>query len=235
NDYPHSYYIHEVQFRRAEYFFTRRKYTDAENAYSAIITLGDRSEHYELALYKLGWTLYKQEFYDEALDKYIALLDHKVSIGYDFDAPHEEADERRVADTFRVISLSFSNLGGTEVVNEYFAAKGKRSYEDRIYSNLGEFYLTKLRYHDAAAAYKAFIALYPLHRTSPHFSMRVVEIYTKGGFQKLVLESKKEFAKTYGLKAEYWRHFSADESPEVVSYLKSNLKDLANYYHAQYQ
>ena len=65
--------------------------------------------------------------------------------------------------------------------------------------------------------------------------MRVVEIYTKGGFQKLVLDSKKEFAKTYGLQAEYWRHFAAEESPEVLSYLKSNLKDLANHYHAQYQ
>ena len=43
------------------------------------------SSYYELALYKLGWTLYKQEFYDEALHQYIALLDYKVSIGYDFD------------------------------------------------------------------------------------------------------------------------------------------------------
>jgi cellulose synthase operon protein C len=65
--------------------------------------------------------------------------------------------------------------------------------------------------------------------------MRVVEIYTKGGFQKLVLESKKDFAKTYGLRAEYWQHFAVEESPEVLSYLKSNLKDLANHYHAQYQ
>lgn len=234
-EYPASRYIDEVQFRRAEYFFTRRKFRDAERAYEAIIVLGARSDYYELALYKLGWTLYKQEFYEEALHRYVALLDHKVSIGYDFDAHHEEGDERRVADTFRVISLSFSNLGGSEVVGEYFATNGSRTYEDRIYSNLGEFYLTKLRYHDAAAAYKAFIGLYPLHRTSPHFSMRVVEIYTKGGFQKLVLDSKKEFAKTYGVHAEYWRHFAIDEAPEVLSYLKSNLKDLANHYHAQYQ
>ena len=233
--YPDSRYLDEVQFRRAEFFFTRRKFRDAEAAYSAIITLGPRSDYYELALYKLGWTLYKQEFYDEALHKYVALLDHKVSIGYDFDAQHEEGDERRIADTFRVISLSFSNLGGPEIVGEYFAENGKRTYEDRIYSNLGEFYLTKLRYHDAAAAYKAFIGLYPLHRTSPHFSMRVVEIYTKGSFQKLVLDAKKEFAKSYGLQAEYWRHFAIDESPDVLAYLKSNLKDLANHYHAQYQ
>ena len=177
---------------------------------------GTRSDYYELALYKLGWTLYKQEFYDEALHKYIALLDHKVSIGYDFDAKHEEGDERRIADTFRVISLSFSNLGGPEVVERVLRRQRQANYEDRIYSNLGEFYLTKLRYHDAAGAYKAFIGLYPFHRTSPHFSMRVVEIYTKGGFQKLVLDSKKEFARTYGLQAEYWRHFSVDESPEVL-------------------
>jgi cellulose synthase operon protein C len=232
---PDSRYLDEVQFRRAEFFFTRRKFREAESAYSAIITSGPKSDYYELALYKLGWTLYKQEFYDEALHKYVALLDHKVSIGYDFDAQHEEGDERRIADTFRVISLSFSNLGGPEVVGEYFSTNGKRTYEDRIYSNLGEFYLTKLRYHDAAASYKAFIGLYPLHRTSPHFSMRVVEIYTKGGFPILVLDSKKEFAKTYGLQAEYWRHFAVAEAPDVLAYLQSNLKDLANHYHAQYQ
>ena len=77
--------------------------------------MGPRSEYYELALYKLGWTLYKQDFYEDALHQYMALLDYKLSIGYDFDQRHEEEDERRVADTFRVISLSFSNLGGTEV------------------------------------------------------------------------------------------------------------------------
>ncbi len=42
---------------------------------------GPTPTYYELALYKLGWTLYKQEFYDEALHQFIALLDYKVSIG----------------------------------------------------------------------------------------------------------------------------------------------------------
>src|SRR6266581_6893963 len=82
---PHSEHFDEVQFRRGEYFFTRRSFHDAETAYSGIISLGTASSYYELALYKLGWTLYKQEFYEEALQKYIALLDYKVSIGYDFD------------------------------------------------------------------------------------------------------------------------------------------------------
>src|SRR5690348_8195059 len=232
---PHSSHLDEVQFRRGEYFFTRRRYRDAESAYSGILKLGPASEFHELALYKLGWTFYKQEFYEEALQKYIALLDYKVSIGYDFDQKHDEDSDRRVADTFRVISLSFSNLGGPETLPEFFSKFGNRSYEDRIYSSLGEHYLGKLRYDDAAKTYKTFVALYPFHRAAPRFSMRVVDTFTQGGFPKLVLESKREFASKYGLKAEYWRHFKPEESPEVLAYLKTNLKDLATHYHAEYQ
>ena len=233
---PQSSHLDEVQYRRGEYFFMRRRFRDAEGAYSAIIGLGSHSSYYELALYKLGWTLYKQEFYEEALHRYTALLDYKVSIGYDFDQRHEEDDERRVADTYRVISLSFTNLGpGPDPVRDYFARFGHRSYEDRVYGNLGEHYLGKLRYDDAANTFKAFVALYPLHRNAPRFSMRVIETFTQGGFPKLVLEAKRDFASRYKLQAEYWRHFTPEESPEVVAYLKTNLKDLATHYHAEYQ
>jgi tetratricopeptide (TPR) repeat protein len=232
---PHSEHYDEVQFRRGEYFFTRRRFRDAESAYSGIIGLGTGSSYYELALYKLGWTLYKQEFYEEALHKYLALLDYKVSGGYDFDQSHTEDEDRRVADTFRVISFSFSNLGGPEAISEYFSSFGSRSYEDRVYSNLGEHYLAKLRYDDAAKTFNAFVAKYPFHRSAPHFSMRVVETFTQGGFPKLVLESKREFASKYGLQAEYWRHNKPEEAPEVLAYLKGNLKDLATHYHAQFQ
>jgi tetratricopeptide (TPR) repeat protein len=234
-DDPHSRFADEVQFRRAERFFIARKYREAESAYAAIVDGRSGSEYYEPALYKLGWTLYKQQLYPEALQRYVALLDYKVKSGYDFDAKHTEAEQRRVEDTFQVVSLSFSNLGGPEVIGSYFATNGHRAYEDRVYRYLAEFYLVKLRYQDAATVYKSFVALYPFHQASPHFSMRVVEIYEKGGFPQLVLVAKKDFAATYGLQGEYWHHFDVNKSPEVLSYLKSNLKDLANYYHAQYQ
>ena len=233
--YPQSKYLDEVQFRRGENFFVRRKYRDAERAYAGITTRGAHSDYYELALYKLGWALYKQDLYDEALHNYVALLDYKVSVGYDFDQKHEEEDERRISDTFDVISLSFSNLGGPQIVREYFAERGHRGYEDRVYRNLGEFYRGKLRYQDAASAYQTFVSLYPFHKSAPHFSMREIEIYEEGSFPKLVLESKKAFASQYGLQAEYWRHFDVHQSPEVLAYLKRNLTDLANHYHAQYQ
>ncbi|MBT8441787.1 MAG: tetratricopeptide repeat protein [Gammaproteobacteria bacterium] len=233
--YPFSRYVDEVHFRRGEYFFVRKKYLDAESAYGSIINIGSGSSYYELALYKLGWALYKQEFYEEALHNFIAMLDHRLSIGYDFDEAIDENDEHRVGDTFRVVSLSFSNLGGPEVVDEYFSTNGQRSYADKIYGNLGEFFFGKLRYDDAASVYKSFVRLNPFHKVSPHFSMRVVEIYGEAGFPQLVVESKKEFATSYALDAAYWTYFDVAESEEVVALLKTNLTDLANHYHALYQ
>ena len=235
DDFGYSRYLDEVHFRRGEFLFTRKQYFAAEEAYAAVIAMGPASTYHELGLYKLGWSLYKQELYEEALHQYIALLDYKQSIGYDFDEAHAEDDERRVSDTYRVISLSFSNLGGPEIVNEYFGEYGNRSFEDRIYSNLGEFYLTKLRYQDAAAAYTAFVELNPFHRVAPRFSMRVAEIYAEGAFPLLVVEAKKDFATRYGLQSEYWHHFDTADNLEVLDYLKTNLTDLAGHYHALYQ
>lgn len=234
-EFPQSRYIDEVQFRRAEYFFAHKRYLDAEDAYTSIVNIGVGSSFYELALYKLGWTFYKEELYDEALNRFIALLDHKVSVGYDFAQTEDEQEHKRTEDTFRVISLSFSNLGGADSAVEYFSTHGKRSYEDSVYSNLGEFYFDKRRYADASATYNAFVSRNPFHKAAPNFQMRVIEIQAAGGFPSLVLDSKKKFAETYGLKAEYWKYFDPGDRPDVLGYLKTNLTDLANHYHACYQ
>ena len=234
-DYPHSRHIDEVHFRRGEYYFVRKKFIEAEDAYSAAITVGPGSDYHELALYKKGWTLYKQYFFAEALDNFVAMLDHRKDIGFDFDALDEDDDEHRISDTFRVISLSFSNMGGPEVVDDFFSKNGHRSYADKIYSNLAEFYFGKLRYDDAASVYKSFIALNPYHNESPNFGMRIVEIYGEAGFAQLVVEAKKEFATTYALDADYWNYVDIEDSPEVVGFLKTNLTDLAGHYHALYQ
>ena len=89
-EYPYSRYVDEVQFRRGEYYFVRKKWLDAEDAYGAVTRMGQRPRYYELALYKLGWSLYKQYLYEEALHQFMAMLDYQLTIGYDFDKLDEE-------------------------------------------------------------------------------------------------------------------------------------------------
>ncbi|MDH5633508.1 MAG: tetratricopeptide repeat protein [Gammaproteobacteria bacterium] len=234
-EYPGSRYLDEVQFRRAEYYFTRKKFLDAEDAYKAIVKIGSNSFYYDIALYKTGWTYYKQEMYEEALTYFMSLLDHKVSIGYDFEQAEDKIEKKRIDDTYRVISLSFSNLSGANSIVGYFSKVGRKPYEVGIYSNLAEHYFVKRRYYDAAQTYNAFVERNPLHKVSPHFHMRVVEIYKVGKFPKLVVEAKRSFASAYGVKSEYWKHFDINSYPEVVAHVQTNLKDLAVHYHALYR
>lgn len=233
--YPQSRHIDEAQFRRAEYFFTRKKYLDAEESYQSVITSGEGSEFYELALYKQGWAFFKQDMYEEALQDYIKMLDYKIDNGYDLENVDNKIENKRIEDTYRVISLSFSYLGGAESIVEFFDKHGHRFYEASIYSHLGEYYLEKRRYSDAAQSYQAYIERNPISKESPYFNIRVIEIYKKGGFPRLVVDAKRDFSKTYSLQSNYWTFFDINAHPTVLAFLKSNLIDLANHYHALYQ
>jgi tetratricopeptide (TPR) repeat protein len=163
------------------------------------------------------------------------MLDYKIDNGYDLDNIENKIEKKRIDDTYRVISLSFSYLGGAESIVEYFDKHGHRFYEASIYSHLGEYYLTKRRYADAAQSYQAYIERNPLSKESPYFNIRVIEIYKQGGFPKLVVDAKREFSKTYSLQSNYWTFFDINQNPTVLAFLKSNLIDLANHYHALYQ
>ena len=233
--YPYSRHLDEAHFRRAEYFFTRKRYLDAEEAYQVVLDIGKGSAFYELSLYKQGWAYFKQELYEEALKDFIAMLDFKLDQGYELEQVKNKIEKKRIDDTYRVISLSFSYLGGAEAIVDFFEQVGQRSYEASVYSHLGEYYLDKRRYNDAAQSYNSFVERNPLNKVSPYFNIRVIEIYLKGGFPKLVIDSKKDFSNTYGLNAEYWSFFDIKEFPVVLTFLKSNLSDLANHYHALYQ
>ena len=233
--YPNSRHLDEAQFRRAEYFFSRKRYLDAEEAYQVVLDIGKGSAFYELALYKQGWAFFKQELYEEALKDFIAMLDFKIAEGVDLEQIESKIEKKRIDDTYRVISLSFSYLGGAQAIVDFFNTHGPREYEASVYSHLGEYYLDKRRYSDAAQTYNYFVERNPLHKVAPYFQIRVIEIYLKGGFPKLVIEAKKNFSKTYGLNAAYWQFFDINKFPVVLAFLKSNLSDLANHYHALYQ
>jgi tetratricopeptide (TPR) repeat protein len=230
--YPDSIHYDEAQFRRGEIFFVREQYRDAESAYSEVVDIGPTSAFFDQALFKRGWTLFKQSLYHDALDDYIRLLDMKTAAGYHIRTESNKTEYQRVQDTFRVVSLSFSYLGGPEYIEEYFNTRGARDYEYLVYQHLGEHYLTKRRYQDAADVYKAFLDLYPLHEQAPAYHMRIVEIYRKGQFPQLVIEAKRDFAITYDINGEYWSYHDVNEQPEVLAFIKTNLNDLAKHYHA---
>ncbi len=238
--FPDTALIDEVQFRRGEMLFLRKDYNRAEAAYQDVRTYGDGSRFYEQALYKLGWSQFKLAWHEDSLEPFFELLDRKVK-GVDIGEGEERltslkrAERELVEDTFRVLSISFSYMEGAKSIDAFLEARQNPAYSYVIYSNLGDLYLEKERYVDAAETYEAFVAQDPYHPKAPILQVEVIEAYKQGGFPSLVLEGKKGFVERYGMDGEFWIRNPVEENQAVASYLKANLTDLAQYYHAEAQ
>jgi TolA-binding protein len=240
NQYPDTPLIDEIQFRRGEMLFLRKQYNESEIAYAYVVAYGPRSRFYEQSLYKLGWSQFKLAWYEQSLDPFFELLDRKIS---DIEWEHGEyrleeltrADQELVEDTFRVLSIGFSYMEGAESIDEYLSHRDRPEYSYVIYRNLGDLYLAKERFVDAAEAYESSVDQDPNHSKSPLLQVEVIEAYKQGGFPTLVLEAKQDYVNRYGLESGYWAQNERGENAAVDEYLKENLNDLAQYSHAQAQ
>jgi TolA-binding protein len=228
--YPDTVLIEEVQFRRGEMLFLRRNYTDAEVAYQSVVSQGEQSRFYEQSLYKLGWSQFKLA---ELLDRKVADVD--VGEGDNRLEALSRAERELVEDTFRVLSISFSYMDGAESIDNFLDVRGHPGYSHVIYMNLGDLYLEKERFVDAAESYQAFVNQDPYHPKSPLLQVEVIEAYKRGGFPTLVLEGKKGFVERYGMDSEFWLRNPREQNKTVAAHLKDNLNDLAQYYHAEAQ
>ncbi len=238
--YPSTELLHEVQFRRGEMLFLRKRYAEAEEAYQDVVAFGDASRFYEQSLYKLGWSQFKLAMHEESLTPFFDLLDRKIGDielqdGEDRLTELGRAERELVEDTFRVLSISFSYLDGADSISEYLKRRGHPDYGWVIYMNLGDLFLDKERYVDAAETYEAFSKADPDHPKSPLLQVEVIEAYKRGGFPTLVLEAKKGYVERYGMDKPFWLLNPPEQNTAVAAHLKANLNDLAQYYHAEAQ
>jgi tetratricopeptide (TPR) repeat protein len=237
--YPQSPQLDEVQFRRGELLFSDKRYADAERAYAAVIGRGAGSVFFQQSLYKRGWALFKQSLALESLPSFGGVLDQELGTGGGGKSVRLEtlkrADRELVEDTLRVMSITFSYNDGAASLEQYMHQHGERPYAWLLYSRLGDLYVDKQRYQDAANVYRAYVARDPYSDHAPDLDMAAIEAYGKGGFSQLVLDGKHEFVEHYNFDSPYWKTRTRAANPRVVQELKTNLKDVATYFHASAQ
>jgi tetratricopeptide (TPR) repeat protein len=239
--YPKTRELGEVHFRRGELLFSAKRYADAQAAYEAVIDRGaSGSAFYEQSLYKHGWSLFKQALNEESLPSFAKVLDLKLlparSAGTARDLDKlARADRELVDDTLRVTSIAYSYLDGADTLTSFLKKRGEVPYSWLMYSRLGDLYVEKQRYQDAATTYRAYVVGHPIDSHAPSLSMQAIEAYRKGGFADLVVDGKTEYASTYGFSQPFWKGRQRADYPEVVNELKTNLKDLSQHFHATAQ
>jgi tetratricopeptide (TPR) repeat protein len=238
--YPQSPQMDEVQFRRGELLFSAKEYRQAQDAYQYVVSKGEKAAFLSQSLYKHGWSLFKQGLNDESLPSFAGVLDramlqkqtHKlIPLDKLPRASRELAD-----DTLRVMAVTFSydddSLGA---IDKFLSSRNNPAYAPIIYSRLGDLYVEKERFQDAAGVYRAFATREPNSEYSPGLSMQAIEAYRKGGFTELVLDGKREYVALYNYGTTFWQGRNKADYPNIAKELKTNLKDVAQYFHAEAQ
>jgi len=236
--YPAAPDIDEVQFRRGELLFSARRYPEAQRAYAAVIARGASSPYYVQSLYKGGWSLYKEAMPERSLPVFAQLLDIEL-LGLDGRVRAltdlRRADRELVEDSLRVMSITFSEDSGAQSIDRFVGHYGARPYDSLLYSRLGDLYVSKQRYQDAAATYLSYVDSNPQSDAAPDLAARAIRAYSKGGFSQLVFQAKRDYAVHYGFDTAYWRTHRRADHPEVVAELETDLRDVATYDHAMAQ
>lgn len=234
---PDSVRYAEAQFRRGEIHFSAGRYAQAEQAYAAVLVRDEDTGFRQQSFYKHGWSLFKQSRNEEAVASFLAVLDDVVAPdGVLLDRDALTRAERELADdAFRALAISYADLDGPQTLATSLTGRPTPVYVHLLYAALGDLYLEKERYQDAAAAYAAYSARYPQDGNAPLLHVRAIEAYRQGGFESLVLEGKREFVERYAFDAPFWATRRREEAPRVVDELRKNLHDLAQYHHARAQ
>ena len=167
-----------------------------------MVTKGDKAAFLSQSLYKHGWSLFKQGLNDESLPSFAGVLD-RTMLAKDTHAliPLDKlprANRELADDTLRVMAVTFSyDDDSVGAVDRFLSAHNNPAYAPIIYSRLGDLYVEKERFQDAAAVYRAYATREPNSEFSPGLSQQAIEAYRKGGFTELVLEGKREYVALY--------------------------------------
>ena len=231
SEHPDSWYFTEAEFRRAESSFIAGNYPGAESAYSRVIDSGESSVYYSKALYMQGWSRFKQAKYTAAVASFTENLDVLMPANGRVEAL-PRSDRELVDDSFRVLAVIFSYLGGADAIAAAMDQLGERDYQYLLYQNLGDLYLKQERYRDSAETFKAYVVHYPDSGQAHQLQIKVIGAYEEGGFPELVVEEKQFYVATFEVRGSSWLRSdwatrnAIDEKQQVF------IPELARHFHA---
>src|SRR5260370_10792284 len=172
--YPKSKFTTEAWVRIGEYRFeiynTPQMLTKAAEAYEAAVKATGHLL-YDKAMYKLGWTYYRMDRFEDAVSRFTALLDHYEQKGGA--KPEEGGDLRTEALQYTALSFADEKWGSLEKAKAFFQKLGGRRYEAEIYKPLGEVYFDQTKPPEGIQAYRLALPQDPLSICAPHIQQPV--------------------------------------------------------------
>ena len=235
--YPKSKFVTEAWVRIGEYYFDDYDDPDAlpraAQAYENAIK-DTQSQLYDKSLYKLGWTYYRQDRFEPAVQRFLQLVDYYEKTGTRKDGK-ATGDLRGEAIQYTAISFTDEKWGSVEKAKATFARMGGRPYEAEVYRRMGDVYFDQTRHTDAIAAYRLALQKDPLADDAPKLQQKIVQAYERDRKLNEAFAESEALANTYAPGTPWYEKHKND--PEVLAATQElaerNLYGSAIYHHQQ--
>ena len=194
------------------------------------------SDIYFLSLYKLGWSYYNQatrnnsEEYRRAVDVFGQLVD-----AYDKLTPEQQARLGLRGEALEYMAVAFTQVGGAEAANQYFASRGGSSVKLPVLRRVAQSLRDQGAFPQAVEAYRAVIAEAPTDSTALAAQQEIVDIY-----QNRMIEPAQAQAARLELAERFapgtpWASANAGLSAQAATAREAALRQSGQYLLAQAQ
>lgn len=176
-NYPDSKFQAEVWTRIGEIHFDGNDAESLEKAISAYrkVQQFPDSPYYDKALYKIAWTYYRLDRYDEAVTSFVELVDYadqqKAKTGI------SGSELRTEAIQYIAISLADEAWGGLDKAKAVLGPIESKDYTGELWKRYGEILYDQTRYRQAISVLEYTMAKYPTARYNPEAQEKVVRSY----------------------------------------------------------
>ncbi len=236
--YPKSKFSTEAWVRIGEYYFDAYNQPDAlakaANAYeNAIADTGHPL--YDKALYKLGWTYYRMDRFDDAVDRFLALTDHYEAKSKSKGDEEVGGDLRNEALQYTAISFADEKWGSLAKAQEKFRRLGGRRYEADVYRRIGNVYFDQTKHAEAVEAYRVVLQKDPLLKDAPQIQQRIIQAFERDRRLDEAFAESSKLATMFGPGSPWYEKHKRD--PDAIAQAQElaekSLYSSAIYHHQQ--
>ncbi|WP_257454266.1 tetratricopeptide repeat protein [Archangium lipolyticum] len=236
--YPTSRFTTDAWVRIGEYYFDAYSEPDAlAKAAAAYEQAIKNTSHslYDRALYKLGWTYYRMDRFDEAVTRFVALVDFYEAQSAAKGDEANGGDLRKEALQYTAISFADETWGGLDKAQAFFARLGPRPYEAEVYRRLGDVYFDQTHHDAAIAAYRLVLQKDPLAPDAPLVHQKIVQAYQRDRKLTEATAESQKLSELYAPGSEWYQKHQNE--PDVLAaaddLAEKSLTASALYHHEQ--
>lgn len=239
--YPESKFVPESWLRIGEYHFDYGELPAAIEAYGKVLAYKD-TPFYDKALYKLAWTYYRNDQYDDAIKRFTELVEYSDSQAQKTGVQGSEL--RSEAIQYLAISLQEEDWDGDGQPDPDAGFQralrylpGEKPYESEVLQEIAQIYFDNTKYNESIEATRFLLKRFPTNPENPTLHQNIINAYERLREFDASFNERDVLAKTYDFETPW--HEANRSNLEAVQkaqkLIESALITAAQYHHMRAQ